>query len=318
MYFSTRWPSILLHQNVRDLAWMIFSPSLLDHNSGLETMHESFLGISKNDVSAFITHLKKLNSSPEDLTNFLQIKQNIKQNKRLGNYFEQLIQYWLSCTSSCHKLETHVVIQRQQETLGEFDFLFFSEQLKKTIHWEAAVKFYLLHGNKDDFASYIGPNPVDTLENKILTLKKQLTLSQRIGRRFLESEHLLPIESACLVKGYIFYPLLADGTLVPTPTSGIAAKHLYGWWDRVDNEAWKKRCRDQNSGTRLLPLSRLAWLAPHLYSENDPYFNQNSFTIEAVPQLQTPCMLASFVLIDEVWQEVERGMLVSSNWPQTK
>lgn len=318
--FTKNWQQHIYHPIVRDLAWAIFSSSLLDEKSGLNVMTGHFLGIDNDQIELIISHLQKLNNNPAPLLSWLENNPA----KKLGDYFEQLIWYWLTNTPGCHKLERSVIVQNHEQTVGEFDFLFFSEKTGSTIHWEVAVKFYLLCGNKDDYANYIGPNPQDTLESKISTFKKQLKLDQKAdAKRFLISEQLLPIQSAGLIRGYLFYPLQKDMTVIPTYTSGIHEKHLYGWWDRLDGSLWKKHILN-DSARRFIILPRLRRLAPCLFEENDPYFLENArrpdeLISSLATQTHQAVMISSLAFDDtlSLWQEVERAVLVPQKWPTT-
>jgi uncharacterized protein len=314
--FSLNWPHLLNEPSVRDLAWILFSPSLLDEKSTLDIMQDSFFGLDKAQVDAFITHLKKLDQNPAPLLNYLQETSF----KRLGDYFEALIWYWLSQTPNCHKLERHIVIQQSRQTLGELDFLFFSEALGRTVHWEVSVKFFLLHGDKEDFASYLGPNPEDSLETKIATLKRQLLLCHKPEvRRFLEQQFLLPLESQCLVRGYVFYPVQKDGSNMKEASEGLNKKHLSGWWDHIGSNNWKIKAKQQNN-SRFMILPKLSWLAPAVCEAEDREKTKNLLSFDELcillNQEKGNTMVATLSLEDEHWYETERGIIVQDSWPK--
>jgi len=173
---------------------------------------------------------------------------------------------------------------------------------------EVACKYYLLQGDPENLASYRGLDKEDTLEKKIFSLRRKLTQSSNKNvQALLEQEHFFPLVSACLVKGYIMYPLNEDGSFIPIPTEGIHKNHGSGWWARFLDRTWKEHV----GNTRLLILPREEWLAPREYREDDPFFLKHSFTREAPPPQKPPFLLSVWHLRDGVWYEHERGMIVA-------
>ena len=293
-HLQKNWQTLLKQPEVRDLAWAIFSPSLLDEKAAVKCMEAPFLGLDAASFGPFISHIQKLEKNPEPLRKMIQSANP----KRLGDYFETLILYFLNQMPCCHKLEHKMVVKSGPKTVGEFDFLFYSEIVKKAIHWEVAVKFYLL----DPSGQFRGLNPADTLSDKIITLSRQVSLPQKSeAKKFLTSHHFLPIESGVLIRGNLFYPLDEEGQYLPILHPGIAENHLFGWWDSINNEGWKKRTK----AYRLMNLSRLNCLAPKVMETTPQPF---------IPQ---PGLVACMVEEDEQWVEKERGMLVPTNWPAT-
>jgi uncharacterized protein len=283
-------------------------------------MSESYLGISDDDISSFFSYLKKLDSSQKAPRLYTELKEI----KRLGNYFEELIFFWLNNMPSCHKVEHRVTVTQTQVTLGEFDFLFFSDLLKKCIHWEVCVKYYLLNGDEQNLASYKGLSLDDTLEHKISKLKKQLAFSKTKGAHLFLSQHqLLPVEAACLFKGYILYPFLETGQLDKRKAPEIADNHLFGYWDTFESKKWKTHLEMLPPDTRFLVLERHEMLATRLYCEDDKNFLARSCVRADLQHVKngflkskgfghTPLLLAAFIVKDGYWQELERGMLIQA------
>jgi len=291
-HLQKNWQTLLKHPQVRDLAWAIFSPSLLDEKAAVKCMKGSFLGLDTASFDPFVSHIKKLDINPEPLLKIIR-DANVR---RLGDYFEVLIGYFLSHMPCCHKLEHNTVLKNGQKTVGEFDFLFYSDISQQMIHWETAVKFYLL----DPSSQFRGLNPEDTLSHKIITLSRQVGLSQKSeAKKFLTSHNLLPIESGCLVKGNLFYPLDETGQYSTISTPGVSEEHLFGWWDSIDSPAWKERTKKYS----LVQLSRLDWLAPRIYTEAPPPFTP------------TPGLVACLTEHEGEWIEIERGILAPKAWP---
>jgi hypothetical protein len=288
---------------VRDLAWAVFSPSLLDSKSGLEVTDDKFLGVSHEALVDFRSRLGALDHDPQSLESAIG-----EASHRLGDYFEALIEFWLRSCPCCHKIERHFHLSLEHKGLGEFGFLYFSDLVSATCHLEVACRYYLLQGDPDNLASYVGLDRKDTLEKKIFALRRRLALSNNTRvKALLEKEQLLPITSACLIKGYILYPLNDDASFVPIPTEGIHTHHLSGWWARHDDRLWKERVGE----TRLLILPKREWLAPREYDEGDVAFLKNSFLREDRLPQKPPFLLAVYHLGDGIWKEHERGMIVN-------
>ena len=311
-----------MHPQVRDVAWAFFSPNLVAHSSGLNIMNGELLGISREKLIEFAAYLQKIDLNPTPLERYLKEFPN----KRLGDYFEALIAFGLNAIPCCHKIEHKLVIKDKYETLGEFDFLFFSDEMNTTIHWEVAVKFYLYHGTKDDFSCYIGANPEDTLELKVSSLKKQVAFSStKPAKTWLKQNAFFPLQSACILKGYLFYPLSNDGIFQPLMHSDISPTRLYGWYDKMQNNGFKLRLEqlEGEKNCRFLLLPKFSWLSPPQFAEDDSRIQELTLPSKKIISMlenktsanNGSALVSCIRLQDGLWQEIERGIIVSNHWP---
>ena len=106
------------HPRVRDLAWIIGSPALL------EAEQPNHASVSDTDCGALfrqaLPHLEKLDADPTPLTDFLEELQS----HRVGRYFEALTNYWLRNISTYDVVTNNLQLIKGKQTLGEIDFLF--------------------------------------------------------------------------------------------------------------------------------------------------------------------------------------------------
>jgi len=179
---------------------------------------------------------------------------------RLGYYFESLLEFWLQHHVNNSSLHCHIQVQRQKQTIGEFDYLFCRDQDEIGLHWEAAVKFYLLNVDRRGHAHWLGPNANDSLDSKLRRLiQHQLCLGQQAeGLETLTRLGFGKMRSELFLKGYLFYPI--PNVQSPEKCAGmlISNCHLRGWWCRYPD----LRLPQVKPGTRWLVLDKLLWLSP--------------------------------------------------------
>ena len=185
------------NQLVADLAWAINSAPLVE--LGNETAWASI------DPAAV---------DVDELADFM----NVRAERRVGHYFENLVHYWLKHVRGVEMVAHRQPVREAGRTLGELDFVFRDEADRLT-HWEAAVKFYLL--TNETPPRYLGPNTADSLARKIRRLR----------------EHQLPLSARCyedvvirgaFVKGRIYHHVAAVSR--PTIFPELHPRHLRGAW----------------------------------------------------------------------------------------
>lgn len=282
---------ITAEQAVGDLNWVINSPLLLDHLSGLH------VNLERRPVDA------------ESLLHFLEDRFCIP----VGRYFEWLVHYYL-----VHCLEFALIAHGQQvqvgnRTVGELDFLYRND--RDVCHLETAVKFYL-HVEDMHFSGshFPGPNPADNFESKLSRLMThQLPLSVKYAP---EVTHREPF-----VKGMIFYrpgceapPLLPDG---------MAADHCRGTWIRCNElsalhdlvETCATECRFHRRSKPfwlsddVLPLEHPKLLtAEELETNLTAYFESDG----------RPCMISALRKKGNRFEEFERLIVVDVPWPNVR
>lgn len=298
------------HQVVRDLAWVIGSPSLL-HSDGHHRVSDEWRRISFYDR---IPWLRELDKNPEPLHEWL----SSRKSKLLGVYFEVLIEYWLSHWKRMKLLAARLPLMGEERAIGEFDFLFRDRFLGMDFHWESAVKFFLAYRSPAYMDNWLGPNPRDTLRRKYdRVFGHQLTLSQRaeslpIFKR-LGIEH---IQAKAFFKGYLFRHLNeVVGSLPPLPPD-ISPHYLGGWWCYARE---RNTIPQREADNRWLSLSRLHWLSPVYNKEKSPGLTRD----ECMEMLKghfdgslKPLLLSEIQPgRDGIWRECARGFVVPDDWP---
>lgn len=301
-------PGQLRHPLVRDLAWTLLSPPLLEAVDGRQPRHPLCASGWAHDPERLANWLQELDQQPQAL-----LAQTPGANgSRLGRYYEELWQFAIDQAPGIRLLGANLAIRDHGQTLGELDLLL--EDAEGLQHIELAVKFYLGPSQADGRATgdWLGPGRLDRLDLKLEhLLQHQLPLARRPEARALllaRSPH--SPHSSLWLGGYLFYPW---------PTScqapqGASARHLRGHWvQRSDWPAWQA----QQPG-RWQPLARLRWLAPAACSVDELWSTEQlDIWLYDLPADAAPRMLVQLTEDAEGrWQERQRIFLVNDRWPQ--
>jgi hypothetical protein len=255
------------------------------------------------DIAVWLIQLQQ---APEDLHRFL----DIQKFTRLGRYAEKLLAWYFQERENLFAYGLQVR-KGKEETLGEFDFLFW--RASQLIHWEFASKFYLLNSGQSKNAPnyqaeyFVGPNLADTLAAKMRKiLDRQLALGANP-----EAQALLPqalFDAKALVKGWLFYR--KDESL-HSAELGLTEEHCKGWWCSIDEV-------DTHISDSNFVLTRLSWLAPARVSCDagltkaalKQHLHQH-FEVDSMP-----VMVATMREQEGELFEVDRGFVVPSDWQQ--
>ncbi len=338
---------------VRDLAWVMASPGLMAapaEDGALVFKGRVFKGrvfngkvfngkVSKGRLSeqlvsdewcqqAYASHvvqLQQLDENPQVLLDFLAPLKS----HRLGFYFEALLAFWFEHILQSHPFQRNVPVYQElqgtgRRTLGEFDFLFALPQQQTALqHWEATVKFYLRHENKNGTVHWMGPAGQDRLDIKLARLfEHQLKLAETVEGKSVVTQFALPqIRSAALIKGYLFYPpdwsdCVTDGErLTPSVVSlRLSSRHLRGWWLRYGETALPKR----STHSQWLVLPKLRWLSAAWCAEDCSELLDEvamaAFCERHFDLGNASLLLAEMCLGSAGWVEVSRGFIVSRQW----
>jgi hypothetical protein len=294
---------------VRDLAWAIGSPTLLDPRYPLFTGRLVEDEFCMQQLAGAERWLTDLDQAAEPLHAFL----GQRHTHRLGHYFENLIEFWLHHSATEH-LRAGLQVRTDAKAVGEFDFVFRSDAWGGWHHWETAVKFYLESVPADDWRAFLGPNPEDCLDDKLHKLfDRQLALSEQEASLDVLRDVPRPVAARAFVKGYLFFPLGSD-----TPEiRGISSRCLHGWWIRFGDGTLSQIA--DGSHWQLLP--RLSWLAPAFAVDDAAAHVFDLSHMETVVarhfhRSTTPLLLAQMVKGDDGdWHEVSRGFIVPPRWP---
>lgn len=299
--FHRRW-SHLTDPHVRDLAWLLDAPDLLDH--GASQWHEQIATLADHAAKDAAIWLAKLDAAPAALHAYL----DVRAFTRLGRYAERLMAFYFGYRGMlvAHGLQVRA---GKNDTVGEFDFL-----LRKgtaLLHWEFATKFYLLHTGDDGSHSdyFVGPNLADTLRAKMhKILARQLMLGQHPAAQMYLPQ---PVDSAqALIKGWLFYPC---NDPIPQLSMGLSDGHCRGFWcslAEIDGVA------DGVSGEQFVILPRLRWLAPAKISAGLGLGRselQEALRLHFA-QDNMPALVAVLEQKGDCLVETSRGFIVPDGW----
>ena len=298
-------------KEVRDLAWSIFSPVIINNEEVVDGLTFLNFYISKSEVRSW---LKNLDNSPQHFLSFIE---EHKSAKRLGKYFEIILFYYFNNCSEIKNIHFSLQVKKSKElTLGEFDFLLQSSANNSWTHLEVAVKFYLaVDGSRGrnqlgkTELLYLGPNAKDRLDLKLDKLvNKQMRLGDTMeGKQDLSNIGIQEIEQSLLVKGYLFYPLKRfNKAKTPDYISEYCWK---GWWSYFNEFPFIEYGEKQ-----FVILQKLEWLSP--------FFGEESRVINALEiqkqveskKTELPILLAEVEFNGSLWAEINRGFLVVEGW----
>lgn len=307
------------HRVVRDLAWLMLSPGLLQvAPQGQRLVTDNWC---QKLYAEHKSHLRKLDKNPQPLLRAL----SKCKSHRLGVYFEFLLRYWLEDILCVQKFQHNVPIFQPQatggkRTLGEFDFLFQMPKKNPLHHWEATVKFYLQKTDDEGKSFWIGPGDNDRLDIKLNRLfQHQLKLTE-----LPEAEECLQhwgaesIQPAAFIKGYLFYPLNKAGAFPALANNDanfsaytLSPNHNKGWWLH-----WKSMSLPVTAHrSRWVILCKSRWLSPAHFMHTDASL-MNVIKLEAYCEnyfqdQSRPLLVAELDWHADAWQEVSRGFVLA-------
>lgn len=292
--------------HVRDLAWAIGSPSLIDPD------FKDFRGrvvtdaYCKEQLAASAGWLMALDEAPQPLHEYIRSRES----SRLGRYFERLIEFWLRHRPDVEELSAGEPVRRgSHNTLGEYDFIF--REKGQWRHWETVVKFYLRDPRGEGWHDYVGPGARDRLAFKIgRVFEHQLALSQTPeGKQVLGERQ--PVSPLAFFKGYLFAHAMGSDLSAP----GVSPRHLSGWWCRAGSPL-----PSLSKDSRWHVLPRLRWLSPCLLDAGSRHCNHEEMAglIDGHFASSSEPVLAAELAVrpDGSLTEISRGFVVGPDWPE--
>jgi hypothetical protein len=300
-------PTQLCQPPVRDLAWALLSPPLLD-TTPLPQRHPLSASRWSRKTGMLADWLRGLDADSAALQHWLA-QSSVR---RLGLYYERLWQFALNAAPDVEVLAANLPIRQQGHTLGELDLLLRDEQ--GVHHLELAIKLYLgpEQAGGEDPAHWLGPGSHDRLDLKLDHLcRHQLPLSA--GNQALSVLAELDIQqtqAALWLAGYLFYPW-RHGCSAP---QGANPQHLRGRWLR--RRDWAEFASRPAAGY-WQPLARQAWLAPARLADALPYTPaQLEQWLAALPAQANAQLLVRLIEGRAGdWVEAERVFLLNDLWP---
>lgn len=298
---------------VRDLAWVIGSPGLLDETWAAYAGRVVDDSWCRTQLQTCSQWLAALDIEPRSLHDFIAQRPT----RRLGQYFELLIAFLLAHIPDTQIIATNLQVQNVQRTLGEYDFLFRDAE-GNICHWETAVKFYLQAEPLSEQRAFIGLAVRDRLDIKLdRVFQHQLQLGHTPAGRAALPTGLVLKKTQAFIKGYLFYPATQAGKyFIPiTRAPGVSDNHLSGWWIRHPVGSLPQTTPD--SYWTILP--RLRFLAPvrlnagasvmeraEICAALDAHFAVSDEAVQ-VAELQRD--------MDNGWREATRGFVMCNKWP---
>ncbi len=292
-----------LTQDMRNAMWIIASAPLLDQEHGPLPM------FAFPDRDELLYQLLKRQSEKA-----LQKHLSTQRSHFLGSYYEALLSFILSISSSHEVLAQNLQIHCAGKTLGEFDFLLRDIRNQEVLHLEVAVKFYLQHGDYSP-AHWLGPNARDRLDLKLgkLTTQQLQLGSQPAAQQILLEQALPTPEVRTLLQGYLFYPVSQLNTIESLP---LHAEHGRGRWvspsqlsQVIDESADRYWCALQD---------KTAWLAPYIQTSDTGLWQDHgldTYFAKLKNKPFKPVLLAGLRQEENCFIEQERLFVVPDAWP---
>jgi hypothetical protein len=187
--------------------------------------------LSNSKVNLFTTKKQKtITFTKEEIA-------ELEKQQYLGKRAEIFMLAYLMRQDKYSNIHHSIQIQDEKTTLGEIDFLFFDESLKKWIHLELVTKFYVYNSDEEveNYTHWIGPNLKDKLEYKLDKLKQQqLHILERPEARKKLSDlgiNADDVETQLCYKAKLFIPMAFEDFFEKTTSS----KCLYGFYFSLED-----------------------------------------------------------------------------------
>lgn len=315
----------LQNKAVRDLAWVIMSPSLIANQKGWPMVEPA---ITSDWISEW---LMALDAEPEPLIGHLQQESS----HFLGTYFESLWAFYLNAMPHIDLIARNLQVRTRKKTIGEFDFIILDHNSNQFIHQEIAIKFYLGIGKPNQYPFtdgqnlWYGPQCRDRLDLKMdKMLNSQIHLSTtEFGKRALQTLNIDTIETQLVVRGYLFYP---EDQSVTAPVFCNPA-HLNGRWVSLSQflkepESYLHPTQPNHGSEAWQLLSKQSWLsrfeyppASNRHQPSTDFFTDQAGILNTVENRVKgegrPWMLACLQKRQERLIEYHRLFVVPDGWP---
>lgn len=290
------------NHKVRDLAWIITSQSLMnlpisdDPKMSLPNWNQSMDIVTQN-------WLEGLDENSDLLEEALASDQEMLT----GKIFESYLRFFFTFHPDYNLLASNIQLIEGNRTLGEIDLIVEDLISNKTLHLEAACKFYLSSTNQTNWDSWIGPNSSDSLDKKISKLQQQINnINLPPAQDFLRSKKIEIDQSLCLMKGYFFHHIhQVQEHKSPKHSSRHYCSGIWLYYSEIsifdrDETIWHLLAKDR-------------WFAPIQTIEKGSSLNELQDEIELLLFKQKRPVLLARVSNNET--EDIRMFVVEEKWP---
>ncbi len=291
----------LKHRSVRDLAWVIGSPSILSQDMGSDFPGDDFF---QRMLNLSLTTLSELDANPKPLEDYLQQAKT----KRLGEKFERYWQYWLNACEGWKIIAADHQMSNKERTLGAFDLLLEEPDKKGLSHWELAVKFYLNTDHGSRMSEWYGPNQQDRLDKKLnRMLEHQLKLGEypTVKKQLKNNEWEIK-RTRGIVKGRLFWKSGPNQRQLPSWANSQAD---YGFWCTATQFDFVQK----QDLLQWYLLDKSYWLSPLVAKDTEKLTVMDEDELRKIPESINEAV--QVVGCDRITQiEVKRGFIVPDDW----
>ena len=294
----------LTHAVVRDLAWLINSPPIIQET--IDHTHWTNSTFWLQQYQEIKDLIYQLDANPSELQSTLEQQQD----KRLGHRFETLLSFFFKLNKRYDVLAHNLQIQDKKRTIGEFDFIVQDTLLNKTQHWEVACKFYLGIGDTLQYSNWHGPMLRDRLDIKFsqMQTKQSLLSNHTCATHQLNTLGIHIDQRICLLKGRLFHPISNDHQYSPPH---VSKDHQTGWWARASE--FNKNSSLGNM--KWAVLNKNQWFAPlEFNAATNTYCRDELLDIFLAKSGPRPICIAGFSQQPNSTIETTRGFLVANDW----
>ncbi|MFT5101778.1 MAG: hypothetical protein ACI9HY_003914 [Planctomycetaceae bacterium] len=307
---------------VRDLAWALYSPGLIDeHENDFQQQWPRLSASWQPDADTTLPWLLQLDEQSDQFHHYLKLHES----HRLGIYFENLLSFFFTHHPDYELEARNLAVQGQQRTLGEFDLIYKDYNQAAFIHHEVAIKFFLelqQPRTEQPWSRWIGPGCKDRFDLKLLNLlNKQCQLSTLPDAKntleTLDSEVLSEkLIKRVLLKGCLFHHVSAAE---PAHFPYANRNRLAGKWFHLSE--WIDTLKNSTDHLMWLPLKKHGWMSSLNVADQE----QNElvakealieFCQDKLARQSYPILLGQYRKMDELWCEQERLFVVPDSWPE--
>ena len=302
------WPPTLPHllkactsPTENELVWAVGSPPMIEGQAiGIERhLNGEFFEDARQDLDRWVHDEKRLPLAELDVLG--------SKTMRLGHRFERLIQRWFQEHPEWTVHAKNEVVQLGKQTVGEIDLL--AERNGKWTHFELACKFYLNANRSSTWSSWIGLDPTDSLERKLIKFDRQLALTQLEKVQPWLAERDWQVDAHHIWLKGCFFQHFRD-LAHPVLPHHHALHCCVGWWSHLKD--WSTIWSPSSSWIALQPAH---WLRTQ-HRTGDITLLIRANDVKELLADRRALMVAQAEWDGSDWVETSRGVLVQNKWPK--